>query len=203
MKKLLTVVPLLLVVLLFFSSCKDAHVPLSKLAYTAASSDTSFNQSELEALRKYSIQDSLDLAYYLAHDGDTLKKGSYVPGHGAAEPTFASAFPVNNTLAAVAARGTMATVCPCPGSTGSCPCPDASSVLLTTRAQNVEVYDNDVRLEEEPLEGKVDAGWKSYRLKDLNDRDFVLTIQADFAGIGRRTYKLNMKIEKGELKINQ
>lgn len=191
---------LFLLAAFFLSSCdgdESSHVVMTQLAYEASANDTSITADQREALRQLYVKDTTDLNYYLKNKGDTAKT-SYSPSHGSAEPAMASAFPINTTLAAVVASAKVIELCPC--GTGMCACPGATATIyFTTRAQNVEVKDGDQPLTEEPLVGEVDAGWKSFKLTNMADRTFTLTITGDFAGIGTKTYKIPMRIKEGKL----
>ena len=203
MKKTIAFFGLLLLTVLFLVSCKpDDHIIITKLAYKASLHDSTITADQREALRLLSIKDSVDLVYYLQHDGDTAKT-AYLPAHNHenASPATASVFPVNNTLAAAATSGKVVDVCVCPGGTGMCPCPEEmnTNTFFTTRSETVAVKDNREPLAEEPIEGNVEAGWKAFKLSNISDRTFTLTITGDFAGIGIKTYTIPMKIEEGKL----
>lgn len=204
MKKSIAISSALLLVVFFLGSCRqDDHIILSKIAYRASFKDSTLTADQREALRLLAEKDSVDLAYYLKNNGNKTKTSSYSPshGHGNVSPTMASVFPVNNTLAAAAARGKVVDVCLCPGGTSTCPCPESVSTntYFTTTSETREVKDDTEVLVEERVEGEVEAGWKAYKLTDISDRIFTLTITADFAGIGMKTYTISMEIKDGKL----
>jgi hypothetical protein len=75
MKKPIAIFGALLLIVFFLGSCRpDDHVVLSKLAYRASLQDSTITADQQEALRLFAIKDSVNLAKYLKHDGDTAKK---------------------------------------------------------------------------------------------------------------------------------
>ncbi len=205
MKKIIAIIGVFALAYLVFESCNpkktDSHVVLTGLVSYASLKDSSLTQDQRNVLRQLSKRDSSNLSKYLKNNGDTISYNkSRTPGK---EGNYtAEVFPINSAFAAAASNGKMADLCPCPGNTGMCPCPaTTTNILFTTQATDVKVYDNTTPLEPEDLDGRVDVGWKSYKLKNLDDRTFTLKIEGNFGDTGFRKYEIQMEIKDGKLSV--
>jgi len=173
-----------------------SFILLSQLAFKSYLYQRGSQIPEARKLYAKAQFDSRALALYLANITDTTKFSSKGVKVGSG-----SALKLNNALVA-SLSGRVVDVCLCPNSNSLCPCPGyTSTVLFATTADPVEVTDGEVPLKESKIKGRDGQNWKAFELTNLKDREFTLTVTANFSGT-KQTYYIPMEIKDGLLYLD-